>query len=408
MSYSPSKIIHEHIPKGTTVIFPFSFKTLPKIIFGSRVRHEISQSVTQYGLKTLLITGGKSFVHSAYFNELEKRLAGKDIDYATENISAEPAPKSIDDIVAKYGNEQMCSVVAIGGGSVLDAGKAVSAMLQEDGPVADFLEGVGTKQPSGKKIPFIAVPTTSGTGSEVTSNAVLSRVGSEGFKKSLRHDNYIPDIAIIDPELTVSCPPALTAACGMDCFSQLVEAYLSTNSSPLTDAFSLQGIHAISRSLLIAFRQGDNIEARSDLSYAAMLSGIVLANAGLGTVHGFASVIGGILPVAHGILCGTLMEPTNRLTLARLRQQDTENPALKKYAVLGKVFSNKNQKHDAWYQDHFINVLNQMSDNLEIPNLSKYHLTNETIEKIISDTGNKHNPVDFDHEDLATILRSKC
>ena len=390
------------------MILSFSFNSLPKIIFGPGVCSQIAQTVSLYGSKTVLITGGKSFTNSAYYSKLQEDLVHHNITYTTKNIATEPSPQVIDEIVLQLQNENVSSVVAIGGGSALDAGKAISAMLKEDGSVMDFLEGVGTKTPSGKKIPFIAVPTTAGTGSETTSNAVLSMVGSQGFKKSLRHDNYIPDIAIVDPKLTLSAPPSLVAACGMDCFTQLVEAYLSTNGSCLTDTFALQGIEAIARSLTLAYTESENIEARSDLSYAAMLSGIVLANAGLGTVHGFASAVGGVIPVPHGVVCGTLMEPANRLALTRLRESNGEHPTLRKYSILGQIFSDQPQQNDTWYQDHFINTLTTMSSTLNIPDLSKYQITDDAVEKILSDTSNKYNPVNFDRNDLATILMSKC
>ena len=390
------------------MILPFSFNSLPKIIFGPGVCSQIAQAVSQYGSNTVLITGGQSFTSSPYYLKLQEDLVHHNITYTTKSITTEPSPQVIDKVVAQLKNKNVSSVVSIGGGSVLDAGKAISAMLEEDGSVMDFLEGVGTKTPSGRKTPFIAAPTTSGTGSETTSNAVLSVVGPKGFKKSLRHDNYIPDIAIVDPKLTLSCPPALIATCGMDCFTQLVEAYLSTNGSCLTDTFALQGIEAIARSLTLAYQENENIAARIDLAYAAMLSGIVLANAGLGTVHGFASAVGGVIPVPHGVVCGTLMEPANRLALTRLRQSDGENPALLKYSILGKIFSDKPQQSDTWYQDHFINTLTTMSSTLEIPDLGQYQIRDETVEKILSDTGNKYNPVNFDRNDLATILLSKC
>lgn len=390
------------------MILPFTFNSLPKIIFGPGVCSQIALAVSQYGSKTVLITGGQSFTSSPYYRKLQEDLVHHNITHTTKNITTEPSPKVIDKIVAQLKSENISSVVSIGGGSVLDAGKAISAMLKEDGSVMDFLEGVGTKTPSGRKIAFIAVPTTSGTGSETTSNAVLSMVGPMGFKKSLRHDNYIPDIAIVDPKLTLSCPPSLIATCGMDCFTQLVEGYLSTNASCLTDTFALQGIEAIARSLTLAYQDNENIEARSDLAYAAMLSGVVLANAGLGTVHGFASAVGGLIPVPHGVVCGTLMAPANRLTLTRLRQSDVENPAFQKYCILGKIFSDKSQQSDTWYQDHFINILTTMSSTLKIPDMSKYQITDETMEKILSNTGNKYNPVDFDRNDLQTILMSKC
>ena len=176
----------------------------------------------------------------------------------------------------------------------MDAGKAISAMLTQEGSVKDYLEGVGHKHPSGNKVPFFAVPTTSGTGSEATKNAVLSEIGPNGYKKSLRHDHFVPDLAIVDPDLTLSCPPGLTAYSGMDAFTQLLEAYVSTKAHPFTDALCEKALELLSGSLLQAYQDGENIEAREAMSYAAWTSGIVLAQVGLGVVHGFASAVGGM------------------------------------------------------------------------------------------------------------------
>lgn len=386
----------------------FQFKQIPHIVFGSGVRSEIAKNAGQFGNSTLLITGGGSFTGSVHFDQLSRQLADSHIDASLACITKEPSPEAVDQIVDIHRGTPITSVIAIGGGSVLDGGKAVAAMLTEEGSVQEYLEGIGSKRPSGSTLAFIAVPTTSGTGSETTANAVLSSVGPKGFKKSLRHNNFIPDIAIIDPDLTLSCPPALTATCGMDCFTQLVEGYLSTNASPITDNFALQGIEATGRSLQIAYNDGSNIEARSDLSYAAMLSGIVLANAGLGTVHGFASAVGGILPIPHGVVCGTLMEPVNHLTLQRLREDGVENVALQKYTQLGKLFSQDIKKSDDWYQDHFIHTLAHLSYSLSIPNFSSYEITGDTVDTIIAETSNKYNPVQFDRAELESLFRSRC
>ena len=186
-------------------------------------------------------------------------------------------------------------VLSTGGGSVIDAGKAVSAMLRVEGSVAEYLEDVGTRKHPGTKVPFVAVPTTAGTGCEATRNAVLSRVGPDGFKKSLRHDNFLPDAAVVDPVLTLSCPPDITAACGLDALTQLLESFVSTKASVLTDVLALSGLEHIGNSLVPACtNSGQDIDMRANLSYAALMSGITLTSAGLGTVHGFASSIGGL------------------------------------------------------------------------------------------------------------------
>ena len=216
------------------------------------------------------------------------------IKYHHVVVSGEPSPELIDTTVEKYRNEAVDAIVAIGGGSVLDAGKAISAMLHRTESIKEFLEGVGTIEHPGTKLPFIALPTTSGTGSEATKNAVISHVGKSGYKKSLRHDNFVPDIAIVDPRFTLSCPQNITAASGMDCFTQLIESYLSDKANEYTDALAWEGLKEIKSSLVQSYMHGNDIQARTGMAFASLTSGICLANAGLGVVHGFASSIGGL------------------------------------------------------------------------------------------------------------------
>jgi alcohol dehydrogenase class IV len=285
------------------MIRPFRFARVPLIIFHQGALSELPRIASGYGRKIILVTGNRSFISSASAGKMLDNLKKESIAFEIVPIAGEPSPEMIDEAVAKHRNFEANLVIAVGGGSVMDAGKAISAMLTVGGSVTDYLEDVGTLQHPGAKIPFIAVPTTSGTGSETTKNAVISRVGAGGFKKSLRHDNFVPEIAIVDPELTLGCPPEITAAAGMDCFTQLTEAFLSTKSNEYTDALAIQGLKAVKESLLKAYTVGD-IESRSGMSFAALTSGICLANAGLGTVHGFASSIGGTFTIPHGIICG--------------------------------------------------------------------------------------------------------
>jgi alcohol dehydrogenase class IV len=322
-------------------------------------------------------------------------------------IPSEPTPDMIDQVVKKYRDKKIDIVVAIGGGSVMDAGKAISAMLSVKGKVREFLEGVGMAVHPGTKLPFIAVPTTAGTGSEVTKNAVISEVGEKGFKKSLRHDNFVPDLALVDPDLTISCSPELTAASGMDCFTQLVEAYLSDKANEYTDALAIRGIHSIKDSLLPAFENGDNTKARIGMSFAALTSGICLANAGLGTVHGFASSLGALFDIPHGVVCGTLMAPANKVNVRELRRSGKDTVTLKKYIILGKIFSDSKLKKENDYIDFFIDALFGMTLKLQLPALSEYGVASADSGRIISLTENKNNPVKLSQDHLVEILLTR-
>ena len=384
----------------------FTFTASPALHFGPGKLHCLPALLKRFGSRLLIVVGGHSLISGKEWPALADSLQDHGFAYHLERIGGEPSPMDIDTICLKYRNQAIDAVVAIGGGSVLDGGKAVSAMLVEQQPVITFLEGVGNAKPSGRKVPFVAVPTTSGTGSEATSNAVISTVGRDGFKKSLRHDKYVPDIALIDPILTISCPAPLTVACGMDTFSQLVEAFLSSKSSPLADTLALEGIRAVLRSLKQACGNGGDLQARADMAYASYLSGMVLANAGLGTVHGFASAIGGLFTIPHGIVCGTLMAATNRATLDRLRETGENQAALLKYSLLGRMVSEENlSDHNA--QDSFIDYLEDLTTSLDLARLSDFGVSEQDIDRILYQSGNKNNPVQLSRDELARILRTR-
>lgn len=385
----------------------FSVKSLPYLIFGPGSLAKLPEVLLRYGKEILIVTGKSSFTDSAHWASLQEQLNGEGFRCHHASIHGEPTPEDIDSIALKLADVSLDAVVAIGGGSVLDGGKAVSAIMKEKRPVITFLEGVGTASPSGSKLPFIAVPTTSGTGSEATSNSVIRSFSGGGFKKSLRHDNYIPDVALIDPALTLACPPQVTAACGMDAYTQLVEAYLSTNSNPFTDSLAFEGIQAIHSSLPRAVADGNDLEARSSLAYGSYLSGIVLANAGLGTVHGFASVIGGLYDIPHGIVCGTLMAEINRATLAKLSRGDHDSPALKKYTRLGELVGDDRRGDEQRHQKLFIEHLQTLTRELQIPDLGDFGVKENDLEKIAGKTSNKYNPVQFNNKELVQILRNR-
>ncbi len=389
------------------MIEPFQFSRTPKIIFGSGVISKLPGLIDLYGTKVIIVTGKGSFTRSKHFSNLTGIFESKRTAYRIICIPGEPTPEIIDNSVADLKGFDADIVAAVGGGSVMDAGKAISAMLNRPESITDFLEDIGTKKHPGTKIPFIAVPTTSGTGSEATKNAVISRTGITGFKKSLRHDNFVPDIALVDPELTVSCPPDITAASGMDCFSQLVEAYLSTKSSIYTDALAIEGLKALKDSLVAAFTDGQNLKARTGMSMAALTSGICLANAGLGVVHGFASSVGAVFDIPHGLLCGTLMAVCNEINVKKLLSTRNNPQALRKYAILGELFLEDKGKTDQFYIDGFIAYLHELTEKLNLPVLNEAGFDKILIPEICRNTGMKNNPVSLDNDELSWILQRR-
>jgi alcohol dehydrogenase class IV len=385
----------------------FQFASTPKILFKPGYLAALPDIAGQFGKKIILVTGKKSFSESPYSGTLFKSLDEKGFTFKRIIIDGEPSPEIIDKTVAELNISQFDLVISIGGGSVLDAGKAISAMMYMKEPIISFLEGVGTLEHPGTKLPMIAVPTTAGTGSEATKNAVISSTGKNGFKRSLRHDNFVPDFAVIDPELTLACPPEITAASGMDCFTQLVESYLSTNSINYTDALAIEGLKAVKSSLSKSVSDGSDLEARTGMSFAALTSGICLANAGLGVVHGFASSIGGFLNIPHGIICGTLMPSANAVSVRKLREIDSKGVALSKYVTLGKLFLSEKGRPDHFYIDGFLSYLSDLADEIRLPRLGKYGLETKDIEDICAATENKYNPVKLGRDDMMEILYSR-
>jgi len=386
------------------MVKPFQFSRLPKIHFKNGIITELASIAHSYGRKIVLVTGKNSFLNSRQAEKLFHDFEKAGIEYYILSIQSEPSPDIIDQAVKRFNNEDIKLVVGIGGGSVLDAGKAISAMMYRSESVVEYLEVVGNKEHPGLKIPYIAVPTTSGTGSEVTKNAVISEIGKSGFKRSLRHDNFVPDVALIDPELTLLCPKDITAASGMDCFTQLTEAYLSDKSSEYTDALAMEGLKAIKTSLIRSYKNNEDIEARAGMSFAALTSGICIANAGLGVVHGFASSIGGMYNIPHGLICGTLMAISNEVNIRELRKNGNNQVALKKYAILGELFNNKSGKDDEYYIDSFISYLHELTKNLQLSGLRKNGLGEKDVKLICSKTEIKNNPVKLAVEDLAEIV----
>jgi alcohol dehydrogenase class IV len=386
------------------MVSAFSFAATPQVVFGAGKISSLATIAKTFGSKILLVTGANSFISSLTGEKVLSQLEAQDFMILKCFIPSEPTPAMIDEAVQGHSSSNPDVVIAIGGGSAIDAGKAISAMLPLNESIRYYLEGIGTKIHPGKKVPFVAVPTTAGTGSEATKNAVISEVGAHGFKKSLRHNNFVPDLALIDPALTLSCPASTTAASGMDAFTQLLESYLSTSANPVTDALAYEGLGLISKSLLKVHEDGSNMESRVDMALAAYLSGITLANAGLGLVHGFASSIGGFFEIPHGVICSTIMGASNKVTVRKLRTTRCNEVALEKYAGIGALFSKEANKSRDYYVDNLLNVIERYTDVLKIPSLSKSGVTPKDFGRIVGVTDNKFNPATLTKDEILEVL----
>jgi len=387
----------------------FRFARIPNIIFGAGKFSELYDIIANFGKNVLYVIGGSSLKASGKWDEITNEMLRRTINFYSISIAGEPTPTLIDKAVKKFRQKNLDLIIGIGGGSVIDAGKAISAMILKNHSIKKYLEGVGDKVHDGKKIPYIAIPTTSGTGSEATKNAVITEVGPEGFKKSLRHDNLIPNYAIVDPKLVVSCPPSITAACGMDAFTQLLEAYVSPLSSPVTDALAYSGIKQMKENMISVYsHKSSDFNARSAMAYGSLISGIVLANAGLGIVHGLASSIGGLFNIPHGAVCGTLLAESIKMNVKRLEQigQDGEN-GLIKYAIIGALIAGKGYDVNldtSYYCSVLIETLENWTELLNLDKLGKYGITPKEVEKIVKKTGLKNNPVNLNPEDIKEIV----
>jgi len=381
----------------------YSISRTPQLHHGEGTYKLIGSMITGNN-SILVVTGGRSFEALDAYRFLMGECTRVKIKVSEYRIPREPSPSMIDRAVDEFGDVGVQLVVGLGGGSVIDAAKAIAAMIPIHEPVKDFLEGVGTKTHPGIRLPFIALPTTSGTGSEATRNAVLSEVGSNGFKRSLRHMNFVPDTAILDPTLTLTCPAAVTAYSGMDAFTQLLESFVSTSANPVTDALAVQGLKLVSQSLSDAVQDGTNLQSRSDMALAAYLSGITLANAGLGTVHGLAGVIGGLKDIPHGVICSRLMGPANVITVRKLRESSPSNVALSKYAATGRYFVNSSSHNDDYYIDALLDAINGLTSSLNIPSLLQYGVTENDIREFARLGENKNNPVRLNEDERLELL----
>jgi len=391
----------------------FSLSRLPRILFGVGRINDLPALASAYGSTVLIVTGERSFCLSPRWKDLTAALAARELRCLHFTVSGEPSPQLVDKAVAEFGSQNVDLVVAIGGGSVLDAAKAIAGLLPSGKSVMDYLEGVGKNIPyQGPSTPFIAIPTTAGTGSEATKNAVLSVQGPAGFKKSFRDECLVPEYAIIDPDLLASCPRNLIAADGMDAFTQLLESYVSLKANPFTDALAFSGMTAFKQGFFSALegQEPAAAEGRAAMAYAALLSGITLAQVGLGSVHGLASPLGAFFPIPHGVVCGTLVAVATEVNLEALTTREPNHPALKKYAEVGRLLTDNIELDDEAACFALLTLLREWSQYLELPRLANYGISESDFDLIVANSRGSSmqtNPIVLSDEEIRSILQRR-
>lgn len=406
---------------------PFTLGRLPRIEFGPGSLARLPDAIARQapadvgpgpGRRVLLVTGRSSFRSTPHWQWLLDELAARGFDQEGLVVDGEPSPALVDEAVREH-RARIDVVVGIGGGSVLDTAKAVAGLLRPGNSVLDHLEGVGPGLAyRGPATPFVAVPTTAGTGSEATRNAVLSAPPPASFKKSFRDEQLVAREAIVDPELLATCPPPVIAWDGLDAVTQLLESYLSTRAGPITDALALSGLEAARDSLLPWFEaasagpgghagEADTLPARTCMAYAALLSGITLAQVGLGAAHGLASPLGARFPIRHGVACGAVLAAATRVNVAALEARDPAGPALRRYARAGRLLAGRDDLDDAAARAALIELLDDWTRRLAIPRLGELGVGADDVPQLVAESRGssmRTNPIVLTDAEVAEIL----
>ncbi|MBF0510666.1 MAG: iron-containing alcohol dehydrogenase [Deltaproteobacteria bacterium] len=379
----------------------FEFATAARIIFGPGAIKDAAPLAHDWGDKALVVTGSSGERATPLLDALKSH----GISVTAYPVSGEPTTDTVLTGTA-LAREMGCNVVlGLGGGSVLDTGKAISALLTNRGDLFDYLEIIGQGKPLTRPAaPYMAIPTTAGSGAEVTRNAVLTSTRHR-VKVSLRSQLMIPRLALVDPELTYSLPPSLTAATGLDALTQVLEPYVCNMPNPMTDALCREGMSRVSRSLRRAYQDGHDAQAREDLAVAGLFGGLALANAKLGAVHGLAGSLGGMLSAPHGAICARLLPLVMAANRQALQQRDPDSPVLPRYDEVARYLTGHPQARaedgTAWVAS--------LVDDLAIPPLSRFGLTESIIPIVVAQARQagsmKGNPIPLTESELTDILR---
>ncbi|HZL15147.1 MAG TPA: iron-containing alcohol dehydrogenase [Verrucomicrobiae bacterium] len=404
----------------------FGVARLPRIVFGAGRVRELPAIAAGFGSRVLLVTGGRSFREGPAWEALVAGLAAAGVSWSHLAVTGEPSPDLVDGTVADARRDPPDLVVGIGGGAALDTAKAVAGLLRSGTSVLDHLEGVGRNLPyPGPATPFVAVPTTAGTGSEATKNAVISGrlpgagAGDPPFKKSFRDDRLVAAVALVDPDLLAGCPPAVIAGEGMDALTQLLEALTSTGASSFTDAVARSGLAAIGTALpawhaaaIAGAGAADTADARGAMAWAALCSGIALANAGLGAAHGLVAPLGARFGIHHGTGCGALLAAVTHANLAALAERAPGSPALLRYADAGRLLAGGAPSagaalSDDEARDALLATLDRLTAALGVPRLGTLGVSPDAFPALVAESRGssmRTNPVVLTDTEIEGIL----
>ncbi len=378
----------------------FEFATAARLIFGPGSWREAAPLAAEISRRALVVTGSRPDRAEPLLDSL-KAVGVAGIIYS---VAGEPTTDQVRLGTQRAREEQCGLVIAFGGGSAIDAGKAIAGLMTNPGEPLDYLEGVGKGQPLVHPgAPMIAIPTTAGTGAEVTRNAVLGSP-EHRVKVSLRSLWLLPRLAMVDPTLTHGLPPDLTASTGLDALTQLIEPFVSSRANPMVDSLCREGMRRVARSLRRAFAHGDDADAREDMSLASLFGGLALANAGLGAVHGFAGPVGGMFPAPHGTVCGALLPHVMAVNIRALQDRAPDHPALQKYQEIARILTNQPgavaRDGVAWVQELWQFIC--------LPSLAHFGVTTMAapllVEKASKASSMKSNPIVLTTDELSEIL----
>jgi alcohol dehydrogenase class IV len=378
----------------------FEFAAPPRILFGEGRVAEAPAIVAGFGSRAVVVQG-----RSPRAQHLLDALRVRGVAAIALNIPGEPTTTLIERAAEQARDEKCDVVVALGGGSVIDSGKAIAALLTNRDPIANYLEVVGKALPlTNQPAPFVAIPTTAGTGAEATRNAVLM-VEDREVKVSLRSPLMIPSVAIIDPELTYTVPPDVTASTGLDALTQCIEPFVAPQANPLTDAVAREGMRRAATSLRRAFHDGSDADARRDMCVASLCSGLALANAKLGAVHGFAAPLCGMFPIPHGVACARLLPLVVEANIRAINERARESPALGRYHQVAQILTGEPYAR----AEDAIAWLRSLDDELGVPKLRAYEVRESDIARIVPQarraSSMQGNPIVLTDEELGDVLR---